>query len=287
MKSRHKLLLLTILLGLGIFFLLMLVTRGAAPVLLNPKGLIAAQQRDLLILTTLLGVVVVIPVFILTFGIVWKYRASNVAARYLPDWDHSNKLELVWWGLPLLIITVLAVVTWNSSHSLDPHRPLQASREPLTIQVVALDWKWLFLYPEERVASVNYLQFPEDRPVRFVITADAPMNSFWIPQLGGQIYAMPGMTTNLNLIADEVGSYRGVSANLSGEGFAGMDFVARASSETDFNKWIASVRRSAPSLDDAQYAALAIPSKNVQATVYSFEGRSVYDAVVMKYMQQP
>jgi cytochrome o ubiquinol oxidase subunit 2 len=251
---------------------------------LNPKGLIAHNEYRLILFASLLSLFVVIPVFAMTFFIVWRYRASNSRAAYRPEWDHNRTAEAIWWGIPLLLILVLAIVTWKSSHDLDPYKPLSSTKQPVTIQVVALQWKWLFIYPEHNVASVNFLQIPTDTPINFQVTADAPMNSFWIPQLGGQIYAMNGMTTKLHLLADEPGDYRGVSANLSGEGFSGMDFIARASSEAEFDAWVSKAKQSDKQLTKASYADLAKPSKNAPVTLYRAEAQGLYGTVLMKYM---
>ena len=161
-------------------------------------------------------------------------------AKHAPDWEHNYIAEYCWWGVPIVIIVILAVTTWKSSHDLNPFKPIESEKKPLAIQVVALHWKWLFIYPEQGIATVNFVQFPEKTPINFEITSDAPMNSFWIPQLGGQIYAMPAMRSKLHLIANEIGSFRGVSANISGKGFAGMTFTAKSSSEEDFDAWVQS-----------------------------------------------
>lgn len=274
--------------SLAAIFLLALATAGAILLyganfeVLNPKGPVAQRQRDLIVWASLLSLIVVIPVFALTFGIAWKYRAGNKKARYAPDWDGSRLLETIWWGIPLLLIIILSVVIYSSSHELDPAKPLAAGKKPITIQVIALQWKWLFIYPEQKIASVNYLQFPEDTPINFVITADAPMNSFWIPQLGGQIYAMAGMSTRLHLMADEPGEYKGSSANISGRGFAGMKFIAQAASQNDFYGWVQSVKGS-PLLDQKKYDGLARPSEDMPPAQYSVSDAKLYDTVIMKY----
>ena len=286
MSKKYKLILATLIAVIvaELVLLLAIYLQGSNFAVLNPKGIVGLQQRNLMIFATLLSLVVVVPVFALTFFIVWKYRAGNVNAKYSPDWDHSKKIEAVWWGVPIVLIIILGVVTWNSSHALDPRKSLASNKKPVTVQVVALQWKWLFIYPEYNVASVNYLQFPEDTPVNFEITADAPMNSFWIPQLGGQIYAMSGMKTKLHLMASEIGDYNGSSANLSGEGFAGMKFTARASSEADFNNWIQSVKQSPEMLDMAMYSKLAEPSKDNPAASYTSES-NLFDMIMLKYMK--
>lgn len=251
---------------------------------LNPKGIIAEKERDLIIIGSVLSLAVVIPVFTMLFVIAWKYRASNTKATYEPEWDHNGALEALWWGIPCLIITILAVITWNATHELDPFKPIDSSVAPIHIQVVALDWKWLFIYPDQHIASVNFVQFPVNTPVDFDITSDAPMNSFWIPSLAGQIYAMSGMSTQLHLMADTIGSYNGSSANISGTGFAGMRFVARASTVSDFTTWVSSAARSSHQLGLNEYNTLAAPSQNNPVTLYALKQDDLYDTIVMKYM---
>lgn len=251
-------------------------------VVLNPKGLIAMKQRDLIIIASLLMLIVVIPVFILTWLFAYKYRAGS-KAKYTPDWHHSYIAETLWWSVPFLIIVVLAAITWKSSHELSPFKPIDAGKKQLEIQAVALDWKWLFIYPEQGIATINFIQFPEKMPLSFEITADAPMNSFWIPQLGGQIYAMPAMKTKLHLIANEIGSFRGSSANLSGKGFAGMVFTAESTSQEDFDRWVKSVKQSSRSLTFDEYHRLALPSEYHPVTTYVLAEENLFDHIVMKY----
>ena len=252
--------------------------------ILAPAGTIASQQRELIIWTCLLSLLVVLPVFAMTFYIIWKYRASNKKAKYNPEMHTSVFAEVLWWVVPLILITILAVITWVSTHKLDPYRPIESNVKPVTIQVVALNWKWLFIYPEQRIATVNYLRFPVDTPINFQLTADAPMNSFWIPQLGGQVYTMAGMQTKLHLMADKLGTYRGSSANLSGEGFSGMKFDATATSREDFDVWVESVKQSGKPLTQAAYKQLAEPSKDVPMATYSPYDTTLYDTILMKYM---
>lgn len=280
---KYKVLFLVIFLG-GFVALLIWLTAGSTVAILQPKGVIAQQQRDLLIFATLLSMVVIVPVYVLTIMIAIRYRKGNKKATYTPDWDHSRKLETVWWGVPIAIILILSVVTWRSSHALDPFKPLSGNRAPVTIQVVALEWKWLFIYPEQNIATVNYIQFPENTPVNFVITADAPMNSFWIPELGGQVYAMNGMKTKLHLQANAPGTFKGSSANLSGEGFAAMRFTAEATSQSDFYKWVQNSKKALGTLGRQQYAELSKPTKDVSARFYGNVDSSLYDSIVMKYM---
>lgn len=261
-----------------------LLLRGNNFAVLDPKGPIAKEQFDLIIFTSLLSLIIVIPVFVLTFYIAWKYRAGNKKAKYNPEWDHSKTAETIWWLVPLALILVLAVITWITTHKLDPYKPIASDKKPITVQVVALQWKWLFIYPEQNIATVNYLEFPEDTPINFEITADAPMNSFWIPQLGGQVYAMAGMQTKLHLQASEQGEYKGSSANLSGEGFSGMKFIAKATSDAGFESWVNSVRTSSKALTGDEYATLAKPSENNPPAYYSSRDANLYDTVMMKYM---
>jgi len=268
----------------GVVIIAAILLNGHNMPVLNPQGTIADQQRSLIIFTVLLGLLVVIPVFIMLFSIAWKYREGNTKAKYAPDLDHSRLYETIWWGVPCIIILVLSVVAWKSSHDLDPYRPLVSNVKPVKIQVVSLQWKWLFIYPEQNVASVNFLQFPEDTPVNFEITSDAPMNSFWIPSLGGQVYAMSGMSTKLHLMADNIGEYRGSSANISGEGFAGMNFVAKASSKADFDTWINTNKNTATGLDMTEYEKLVAPSKNEKVKSYAVKQPDLYDKIIMKYM---
>jgi cytochrome o ubiquinol oxidase subunit 2 len=251
---------------------------------LSPAGAVAVKERNLLVLTVVLGILVIIPVFVMTFWFAWKYREGNPnPAKYSPEIAGNRLAETIWWGVPTAIILVLSVVTWNSSHALDPHKPLSGGRA-MNIQVVALDWKWLFIYPEQNVASINYLELPVGQPVTFSITADAPMNSFWIPQLGGQIYAMPGMATRLNLVADRAGSYEGSSANLSGQGFSSMRFTAQAEDEAGFNRWLQLARSSPDTLNMPLYRQLVKPSENNHVTQYSGVESDLFQKVILKYM---
>lgn len=251
---------------------------------LEPKGIIGIKELHLIVFALLLSLIVVIPVFILLFSFAWRYREGNKSAKYSPELDHSNLAEALWWLIPSAIIVVLGTVAWTSSHQLDPSRPIASQTPQMTIQVVALDWKWLFIYPQQDVASVNYIQIPVNTPVDFEITSDTVMNSFWIPQLGGQIYAMPGMSTQLHLMADQTGSFNGLSANISGEGFAGMTFVTKATSEASFNAWVRQVKHSSHQLNLAAYAQLAKPSQNNPIAYYSTPQVGLYNTEVMKYM---
>lgn len=273
-----------ILLSLAVALTLTLFLYRGESAVMNPKGMIAWKQRNVIVVSTALMLIVVIPAFILTGIFAWRYRANNTKAKYAPNWDYSTLIESIWWGFPFIIVIVLSIITYKRSHELDPFKPIDSDKKPIEIQVVALQWKWLFIYPEQQIASVNFVQFPKQTPIRFLITADAPMNSFWIPELGGQIYAMPGMSTKLHLIADTVGDFRGVSANLSGRGFSGMTFVAKATSQEEFENWVQTVTQSSAVLNTNLYDALVKPSERNPVTHYLLGEKKLYDQIVMKYM---
>lgn len=251
---------------------------------LFPKGIIALEERNLLFIIQALMLLIIIPVYILTFVFSWKYRADNPQGKYDPDLVDNRIAEYIWWGVPCVITLIIAVLTWVKTHELDPYKPIESKNKEMTIQVVALQWKWLFIYPEENIASVNFLQIPKDIPIRFEITADAPMNSFWIPHLGGQIYAMPKMKTVLNLIANDVGDFRGSSANISGEGFSGMTFITRASTEEEYHQWVATAKQSSKILSSAEYKTLAAPSQNNPVEIFQLKEDALFDKVIDKYM---
>lgn len=252
--------------------------------LLFPKGPIGFEERNLLLIIQALMLIIIIPVFIFTFIFSWRYRADNKHATYDPDLVDNKIAELVWWGLPLVLVIIIGTLTWYKTHELDPYKPLQSEKKPLTIEVVALQWKWLFIYPEEKIATVNLLHIPDHTPIHFKITADAPMNSFWIPSLGGQIYAMPGMQTELNLLSYAKGTFRGLSANISGEGFAGMHFPVVSTSEEEFNTWIQKVKTTSNGLNWESYKEIALPSQNAPAELYHLQDEGLFSKILMKYM---
>jgi cytochrome o ubiquinol oxidase subunit 2 len=252
---------------------------------LHPKGLIAYKELNLIILNYLLMLIVVIPTFIFLFVIAWRYRAKNTKAKYKPEHSHGKWSQAVLWLIPSAVVAVMAVHTWHSTHELDPYRPIASDVKPLEIQVVALDWKWLFIYPKERIATVNFVQFPEKTPIRFLLCADdSPMNSFWIPELSGQIYAMTGMTTQLHMMADAPGVYMGRAAEINGWGFSDMTFTAKSSSQKEFESWVASVKRSPLKLNRAKYEELLKPSVAHPVVLYSRVEENLFDKIVMKYM---
>jgi cytochrome o ubiquinol oxidase subunit 2 len=266
---------------------------GCNFVVMNPAGDIAVQQRDLVVVSTVLLLIIILPVMALTAFFAWKYRQSNTSAQYEPDWDHSTHLELIIWAIPLLIIICLGAITWSSTHLLDPYRRLDrigpgnaaSLNEPLEVDVVALDWKWLFIYPEYGVATVNELAAPVDRPVRFKITASSVMNSFYIPALAGQIYAMPGMETKLNAVINKVGVYDGFSANYSGAGFSHMRFKFHGLDDAGFNDWVAKVKASSNALTREAYLELEKPSEKVPVTLYKTVDADLYKLILNQCAQ--
>jgi cytochrome o ubiquinol oxidase subunit 2 len=247
---------------------------------LDPQGPIASAERLLMINALAIMLVVVVPVIIATLAFAWWYRASNPRAVRSLDITYEGRIEFVTWSIPALIVILLGGVTWIGSHQLDPKAPIAADAKPLRVDVVALDWKWLFIYPDQGIAAVNQLVGPAGTPVQFRLTSATVMNSFFVPQLGSQIYTMAGMETHLNLLADKPGEYPGISANYSGDGFADMRFIVNAVTAGDFDKWIAQAHGAGSSLDAAGYAALAKPSKAVPpATFGSVEG-NLFERIV-------
>ena len=261
----------------------MLLLGGCNMTLLDPVGQVGIDEKNLIITATLLMLLVVVPVILMTIIFAWKYRASNKNATYAPKWSHSTKIEVVIWTVPILIIIALGVITYKSTHALDPYRPIQSDVKPVTIEVVAMDWKWLFIYPDQGIATVNKIVFPANTPVNFRITSDTVMNSFFIPGLGGQIYAMAGMTTKLHLIANHNAELDGISANYSGAGFTGMKFKAIATSQADFDAWVNEVKASPKQLDQAEYAALSKPSQNNPVALYSSYAPNLFQTIIDKY----
>jgi cytochrome o ubiquinol oxidase subunit II len=249
---------------------------------LDPQGPIASAQRLLLINATAIMLVVVVPVIIATLGFAWWYRSSNPRAVRSLDESYEGRVEFVTWSIPALVVILLSGVTWISTHQLDPRAPIAAEAKPLNVEVVALDWKWLFIYPDQGIATVNQLVIPANTPINFRLTSATVMNSFFVPQLGGQIYAMGGMVTHLNLLADKPGEYQGISAMFSGDGFADMRFVAKSVPTADFTRWVEQVRGSGLPLDDRSYAALAKPSRAVPPATYRSVVPGLFEHIVKK-----
>lgn len=257
-----------------------LLLGGCHFALLDPKGPIGEAERWIILTASGLMLIVVVPVIVLAIVIPWRYRASNTKAEYRPEWSHSNKIEAVMWSIPIAIVTILAVICWRTSHQLDPFRPIPSKAQPVHIEAVAMDWKWLFIYPNHHIATVNEVAMPVGVPVVFHITSATVMNSFFIPRLGSQIYAMANMQTADNLVASAPGTYRGFSANFSGGGFSGMTFKVKAMSQSDYRRWLANVGSSTKTLGAKQYLALDRPSSDVPVTYYSHVNPALFGQIL-------
>ena len=251
--------------------------------LFNPKGPIGESERFVILAAIGLMLIVVLPVFVMAFWFARKYRASNTQSPYMPKWNSSAKIDLVVWLVPVAIVTVLGILTWTHTHRLDPYKPIESDVEPIRIEAVSLDWKWLFIYPDQNIAIVNELVFPANVPLSFRITSDTVMTSFFIPQLGSQIYAMAGMQTKLHLMADEPGVYRGQNQQLSGRGYSDMHFQAIAVSKDQFDTFIQKTKRSAEKLDPARFVELRKPSERYPVTYFSSVMSGLFDHIVNEY----
>jgi cytochrome o ubiquinol oxidase subunit II len=254
--------------------------RGAG--VLDPQGPVSSAERLILLNATSIMLVVVLPVIVLTLAFAWWYRASNARAAYRPDWSYSGRIEFVVWSIPAMVVILLAGVAWTGSHVLDPARKLEADARPIRIEVVSLDWKWLFIYPDEQVAALNQLVVPTGAPIEFMLTSANVMNGFFVPQLGSQIYTMPGMTTRLNLLAERAGDYPGLSSNFSGDGFSDMRFVVHAVPASEFFSWLARTRGEGSTLDAAAYSQLARAGSNAQIQTYSSVDPNLFERIVQQ-----
>lgn len=274
---------------------LILLLSGCDAVLFSPSGDVARQQRDLIIISVVLMLIIIIPVIVMTFLFAWKYREKNKNHDdYAPDWNHSTVLELLIWSAPLLIIIALGAITWTSTHKLDPYRPLEqidVSRpvaegvKPLVVEVVALDWKWLFLYPEQGIATVNEMAAPVDRPIEFHITASNVMNAFFVPSMAGMIYAMPGMETKLHAVMNKTGDFEGLSSNYSGAGFSDMRFRFHSLSDSDFDTWVAKARADGNTLSREDYLKLEQPSEREPVHYYKTVAPGLYNAILNRCVE--
>ncbi len=259
--------------------LAMLALGGCAGGVLDPQGPVGAAERTILLDALVIMLAIVIPTILATFGFAFWYRASNGKARYRPDWAYSGRIELIVWSIPVLVILFLGGLIWVGTHALDPYKPLPSRTPPLEVQVVALDWKWLFIYPDQGVASVNQLVVPAGVPVHFALTSASVMNSFFVPQLGSMIATMNGMVTQLTLQADRPGLFYGQSTQFSGDGFAGMHFVMKAVPAPDFAAWARATRQAGPALDLPAYRALARQSQEVAPYTYRAVQPALFHAI--------
>ena len=264
---------------------IVLVLSSENALIVHPKGIIAKSELELIITNIALMLTIIVPTYILLFVVVWKYCIKNEKAPYDPDHSYGLVGELLMWGLPSLVVAVMSLVLWNATHKLNPYKPIESDVKPITIEVVALDWKWLFIYPEQGVATLNYFHIPERTPIHFRLTADgAPMNSFWIPQLSGQIYSMTGMTSQLYLMADGTGDYAGRAVEINGEGYADMTFSVTSTSSKDFEEWIAQVKKSSLHLTQNTYDDLVKPEVNKSRLQFSEVEKDLFQKIVEKYM---
>jgi len=252
--------------------------------LLNPHGLIALQERDLIVMAMGIMLSIAIPIMLLAFFVAWKYKAGNKKSKYMPEWTGNRYIKLGYLAFLSCLALIFFSIVWESAHNLDPYKPITSNVKPVTIQVVALQWKWLFIYPEQNIATVNFIQIPVNTPVNFELTADAPMNSFWIPSLSGQIYAMTTMETKIHMMANTTGDFPGGAAEINGRGFSGMRFITHSGSKTDFDKWVEKVQSSSNPLDDKTYEKLSKPSEDNPVTYYSSVDSNLYNNIMMKYM---
>jgi cytochrome o ubiquinol oxidase subunit 2 len=253
---------------------------GCAHGVLDPKGPIGAGEKIILFDATAIMLVVVVPVIICTLAFAWWFRSHNPRAVRRPEWEYSGRVEFVTWSIPLMIVLFLGGMAWISTHELDPPKPLKSEVKPLEIEVVSLDWKWLFIYPGDQVAAVNQLVIPVNTPIHFKLTSSSVMNSFFVPQLGSQIYTMAGMTTQLNLLASEPGTFAGLSAQFSGDGFSDMRFDVRAVPEDEFKAWLTSAHANTAHLDPSRYAQLAMPSQHEEPALFGQVSSGLFDDIV-------
>jgi cytochrome o ubiquinol oxidase subunit 2 len=253
---------------------------GCSEGVLDPKGPIASAERLILFNATGIMLAIVIPTMLATLAVAFWFRSSNKRATYLPEFNYSGRLEMLVWSIPIMTVLLVGGVAWIGSYDLDPPKPIASTVKPVKVQVVSLDWKWLFIYPDQGIASVNRLTVPAGAPISFELTSSGVMNSFFVPQLGGQIYTMAGMVTRLHLQADDTGTYRGMSANYSGAGFSDMYFNVDAVPAERFAQWVASTRTTGPVLDAETYSSLAKPSQAVAPFSYREVAPDLFNRIV-------
>jgi len=253
--------------------------------LLNPKGMVAQDEKDLLIIAVCLMLIIIIPVIVLTLLIAYRYRAGNKKAKYDPHLTHNNNLEIFWWAIPIVIILILAVVTWVTTHRLDPYRPITAAgKQPVTIEAVSMNWRWLFIYPDLHIATINEVKFPVNTPVNFYVTSDGPMNSLMIQQIAGQIYAMDGMTTQIHMISSHLGTYQGMSISFSGPGFSNMRFKAHVVDSQAFKAWISQVKKTGKILNWDGYQEISKNSMDTKVYYFKLNDSDLFHQIINKYM---
>ncbi|QCI17853.1 ubiquinol oxidase subunit II [Buchnera aphidicola (Acyrthosiphon lactucae)] len=264
-----------------IFFFL----NGCNSLFLNPHGLVAIEECSLILISFIMMLFIIIPVIFMTVYFSFKYRSTHINQIYKPNWSDSKKIEIIVWTIPILIVSFLAFLSWNYSHKLEPKKPIVSFNDPIKIDVVALDWKWLFIYPDYDIATINEIMFPVNRPVVFRITSNSVMNAFFIPSLGSQIYAMPGMTTKLNLIANNPGKYKGISSNYSGKGFSNMKFTAiSVSKNSTFINWVKKIKDSSIKLNTMKiFNRISIPNENYSIEYFSDVKKKLFNEIINQY----
>ncbi|WP_284443128.1 ubiquinol oxidase subunit II [Buchnera aphidicola] len=265
--------------------LIFIFLNGCNGLLLNPHGKIAIEECSLILISFILMLFIIIPVIFMTIYFSFKYRSTNVNQIYKPNWSDSKKIEIVVWTIPIIIVSFLAFLSWNYSHKLEPKKPIASFNKPIKIDAVALDWKWLFIYPDYNIATINEIMFPVNRPVIFRITSNSVMNAFFIPSLGSQIYAMPGMTTKLNLIANNPGKYKGISSNYSGKGFSNMKFTAiSVLKNSTFIDWVKKIKNSSVKLNMKKFFnTISIPNENYSIEYFSSVQRNLFNQIINQY----
>jgi len=278
-KNRYK-----FLKGVGLLIALALLTGCSHWIVLESKGPVGLEEAFLIKIAFLLMLIVVLPVFVMVFWFAYRYRATNTKATYKPKWTHSTSIEWVIWIVPIAIVAALSYLTWVKTYELDPYKPLKSDVMPVRIEVVSTDWNWLFIYPDYNIAVVNQVVFPVNTPLSFRITSASVMTSFFIPQLGSQMYAMAGMQTRLNLMANDTGVYEGHNQEYSGNGYVNMHFEARTITQAEFEVWIQKAKQSSDSLSMERYHALIKPNVDYPITIFSHVKPNLFDTIVMEYM---
>jgi len=286
MKTKFLIGIFTIVLAvIGIAFVL----TSKHALVFHPKGIIAQKELELIITNIILMLIIIVPTYIFLFAVVWKYCIKKDKAKYDPEHSYGPIGELIMWVLPAIVVVIMSTVTWEITHKLDPYKPLESEDKPLTVQIIALNWKWLFIYPEQGIAALNYFHIPDHTPIHLNLAADhSPMNSFWIPQLSGQIYSMAGMRTQLYLMANEIGEYTGKAVEINGEGYADMTFHVKSTSKNDFETWVKEIKESSKNhLSEKAYNELVKPEVNKSVIFYSEVEPDLYNKIIHKYMYPP
>lgn len=264
---------------------ILLVLASEHTLVFHPKGVVAHGILELILTNFALMFAIIIPTYILLFAVIWKYCINSKKTEYDPEHTYGVLGEVLMWGIPSLVVIAMSLVTWEATHRLNPYKPLESPNKPMTVQVVAMDWKWLFIYPELGIATLNSLHIPEKTPIHFRLAADgSPMNSFWIPQLGGQIYSMTGMTTQLFLMADGPGNYMGRAVEINGEGYSDMTFPTKSSSQKEFESFVAEVKKSPHRLTEESYKELVKPAIDKSVILYSEVDKDLFQKIIHKYM---